>query len=174
MSMARNVVVEVDCREQNPVSFPATLVWTPKRGSREVVRIKTVSKRLPYGDYRLAQYPKCCVVERKAGVDELAANLLSRNDRVRFSHAWAKFSTGCDYPVLLLDSSLHQTGSFKYDGGNRVATPEDAMSAFWRLVVDCPRLTVIWAGTHRVPKRRTQLGAELVRLMLACAERGAS
>lgn len=164
--MARRVIIEVDAREQEPLLFPDHLVWAREPYRREIIRLETVRRELPYGDYRLARYPRKGVIERKAGLDELAHNLLTA-DRERFHRAWARFVTGCEHPILLLE------GSFALDklhAPTKCMTSEDVRSAVCRLMLEVPRLIVLWSGRHRSVAARTRLGAEAVRLLLTCTQ----
>jgi ERCC4-type nuclease len=167
--VARHVVIEVDNREKNPVLFPSTMVWSHRPFERTLVKVEVRRRELPLGDYRLANYPRCCVVERKSGLTELCQNLLSPTDRARFQEAWNRFVTGCRYPVLLLDGALASADTLKFKTEKII--PEDVMSAFWSLMLWKPPTTVVWAGPSASVSTRTKLGAQLLTLMLAAASR---
>lgn len=99
-----SIVVEVDSREQYPVKFPATLriVHPEQPKKRLLIKVKTRKKALPYGDYRLAAYPECCVIERKAGQRELYKNIFNPRDAVRQAKSFRKLSQ-CEFPYLLIE-----------------------------------------------------------------------
>ena len=165
--MSVPIVVEIDTQEKNPLVFPRNVVWSPHPRTRQLVTVTTRRKRLSRGDYRLAAHPTACIIERKRDVNELCQNLMSNADRRRFADAWARFTTGCDIPVLLLDSAIDRQ---KLRYGPPDVTSEDVMSAFYRLVARCPRLVVVWAGSNNAVTKRTALGAELIRMMLVFAQ----
>lgn len=169
--MARTEVIQIDSREQEPLLFPKSIVWTPARGKPILIRVSTERVSLPFGDYRLKRKPRCGVVERKFSLSELGQNLLSKGDMVRFSNAWARFVTGCDYPILLLDGSIHDTKEVRY--GSEKHSPEEIMSAFFRLTISCPRLHVLWTGRSMSVPTRIHLGGEVLRMLIAAAEHGA-
>jgi ERCC4-type nuclease len=162
----RHVTVEIDSREKNPLLFPKNMLWYDDNNHAVQLQVSTVTKTLPFGDYRLRAYPREVVIERKAGVDELAQNLQTA-DSVRFQAAFKRFLEGCTRPVLLLDCSLAKCDSF---GFTTVLHPASTMSAFWRMVLQSPKLLVLWAGNTMSIKTRTSLGAQLIRLMLSGAE----
>ena len=80
-----SITVEVDTREQIPIRFPSTIkiVHPEKPLERLLIKVKTKKVKLDCGDYRLAEYPNCCVIERKAGQRELLKNIFNPKDAVR-------------------------------------------------------------------------------------------
>lgn len=158
----RKVVVEIDNREKNPLLFPPQVIWSPRSGKREIASVTTVTKQLKTADYRLAGHPHDCLIERKAGLAELAQNLLSE-DRHRFYDAWARFTTNCHRPVLLIDGSL---ADFDKLPPGVDYHPAEVQRAFWGLLQAYPFVWVIFAGNTVSPVTRQKLGAQLVRLML--------
>jgi len=163
--MSRKVMIEVDSREKEPVLFPNHIVWAERPFKRTIIEIDAIRKQLPIGDYRLARYPRCGVVERKRDLTELAQNLLA-SDRRRFRDAWARFITGCEYPILLIESTF---SSPKLRFSAPRITQEDVRSALYRLQLEAPNLLVIWSGGLRNTTARVRTGAELVRLLLTCS-----
>jgi hypothetical protein len=135
-------------------------VWSPAPFRRELVKVKTVTKQLPFGDIRMARYPSRVVIERKKNLSELASNLLGP-DRFRFGRAWERFITGCRYPVLLIEQSFGQTKLNRYAGK---MTVEGTLAKLYELILD-PRLLTIWA--HSTNLNRKMVGTNLVRLMLS-------
>ena len=102
------LTVQVDSREGYPIPFPAFIKLNslnPKGHGEKVmtVKIKTQVKALPYGDYRLREFPECCVVERKGGLLELRKNLFDLKDSVRQAKSFRKLSA-CEYPYLLVEA----------------------------------------------------------------------
>lgn len=99
--------IVVDRREKNPLPFPKHLeIWAP--GSHPLkprsitVQLQVVPETLPVGDYLHGGSPTGCIVERKASIGELWANLCTPDGRRRFCNeleAMAKFRR----PILLLE-----------------------------------------------------------------------
>jgi len=98
------ITVDVDSRERCPIKFPATLkIVHPERPRKQIlIKVKTRKIALPYGDYRLAKYPDCCVIERKAGQRELYKNIFNPRDAVRQAKSFRKLSQ-CEFPYLLIE-----------------------------------------------------------------------
>lgn len=170
--MAKEVVVEIDSREKNPLQFPSDIVFSTKPYHRQLVRVQTRRVELAAGDYRLARYPKACVIERKSGIDELAKNLLDPSDRVRFTAAWDRFLNCCQIPVLLLDASLAASNRFKGLRSEKIG-PEDVMAAFWEMVWRAQRahgLTLVWVGNTVGLSAQHALGTQVLRMMLSAAQ----
>lgn len=76
----------VDNREKNPLPIPPTLeIWArgthPLTPRSVVVEVRPFSKELPTGDYVHGGDPLGCVIERKASLGELSANLCTANGR---------------------------------------------------------------------------------------------
>lgn len=167
--MPLGIVIEVDDHEKEPLLFPETLIWSPGRGKRVLVRTVVEVSRMLAGDYRLKGAPRGCVIERKAGPEEIATNLLTK-DRTRFDKAWDRFIGGCEYPVLLMDCSLSQFGSPRLPKTCKIS-PADIAREFWELVLGerGPRL-VIWAGNTASVVTRRNVGEQLIRLMLTVRE----
>lgn len=161
--MAKTITVEVDSREQNPLLFPDHVMWCPQPYKPTVVRIKTAKVTLPFGDYRIASHPDCCVVERKGSFDELCTNLLSA-DRARFNNAFQRLLDGCRYPTLLVEDNPSRHWVPK---GTGKMTDSDLFCSLWGLVLGTPRLTPLFVGRVLSPATRRNLGGQMVRLMLA-------
>jgi len=172
----RHVVVEVDDREKKPILFPKQLLWSPQPGHQELIEVQVRDARLRYGDYRLARYPRACVIERKGSVAELAQNLLTKRDRQRFRNAWVRFVTSCLCPVLVVDDAIQKLdevppslsqAAIYYEG--RITGSEIAR-AFWDLVLANPPALTLWTGRSQSLVSRRRLGAQLIRLMLSAAQ----
>lgn len=160
------VTVQVDTREQTPLLFPSTIrIPHPERLGRDlVIEVKTKRIKLPHGDYRLAEYPDCCVIERKGSARELNTNLLNPVDSIRQAAAFRRLST-CEYPCLFIEAppdGLWQTSK-------HIPDPQRLMAALF-LVVAKYNLQVIWLPWKRKgPAARRQAGGLLVHLMVAYA-----
>lgn len=158
------LTVNIDTRENFPVLFPEYLEWYPSRRSTSPVHIPVDRRkvRLLVGDYRLAEFPKCCIIERKASASELTKNLLS-TDHGRFSAAFQRLVDGCRYPYLLIDDNISRITL-----PSEHAHPAAALDALFRLCATSG-VRLLWVGNARTRKARRLLGATLLRLMLAHA-----
>lgn len=99
-----SITVEVDSRERYPIRFPATIkIARPENSKKQLlVGVKTKKIVVPGGDYRLSEYPDCCVIERKAGQRELYKNIFNPRDAVRQAKSFRKLSQ-YEYPYLLIE-----------------------------------------------------------------------
>lgn len=122
--------------------------------------------KLEFGDYRLAEYPNCCVIERKGGQWEISKNVFNPKDSVRQAKSFRKLSS-CEYPYLLVELSPAEfMRKTEY-----VPDTEALMNRFSMVIVKYG-FHVIWLPWRG--KRRTrgrQLGTFLLHIMLACALR---
>jgi ERCC4-type nuclease len=161
------ITVEVDSRERLPIKFPATIkIIHPERPmERLLVKVQTAVATLPFGDYRLAEYPNCCVIERKAGQRELLKNLFNPTDAVRQAKSFRKLSQ-CEFPYVLVELSPEQI--LKYT--EHVPDPEALMHKL-SLVFAKYGFHVLWMPWRNRTStyERRQLGVFLVHLMLSCA-----
>jgi len=162
------LVVESDSREKYPIPFPANIFvanrWT---GFRKVtVPVKTVRKRLDYGDYRLQGAPTCCVIERKASKDELLTNLFDQHDRLRCGRAFKRLADNARHPYLLIEMSLHEFFKKNHGGGGSYQVTVDELLHRLYLSAALYGFNVLW-----VPRTadRKLLGVSLAHLMLAHA-----
>jgi hypothetical protein len=161
------ITVEVDTREQVPVLFPSTImVGHPEMTYKSLpVAIREKRIALPFGDYRLAEYPDLCVIERKASQLEIFKNMNESHDRVRQAKAFRKLASGCKCPYLMVECSPAELLS----ANARVKQPE--------LVVHRLSLAIAKYGFHcifipwksRSPDTRRKVGTLLLHLMLGCA-----
>ncbi len=166
MNIPDLITVEIDTREQYPVLFPATIqVPHPTRaGAMVIVRVAVQKVKLDAGDYRLAEYPNCCVIERKASQLELFKNLEDHKDSIRQAKAFIKLLT-CEYPYLLLEVSPTELGA----SGGLVQNTERLIAKLCFVVVrqGFGLLWIPWGKS--TAKKRRELGRVMVHLMLACA-----
>ena len=165
------LTIEVDSREKYPIMFPAIIPVidpSPRSSFRSTKRIKIITERvaLKAGDYRIKEYPACCIVERKAGQLELLKNLFSTDDSVRQAKAFMKLSL-CQYPVLLIevipaDLTVKRPGlGFK--------EPEVLMSRI-SMVAAKYGLNIIWMPWRKnTANGRRLLGTFVAQLMLGYA-----
>ncbi len=161
------ITIQVDTREQYPILFPETIaIPHPERLYREIkIKVKMEKKKLPYGDYRLKEYPYCCVVERKASQLELFKNLMSK-DAVRQAKSFRKLAT-CEYPYLLIEASPSE---LLRDGG-RVLKPEQLVHRLSFALVKYG-FHVLWIPwKSRNPETRRKLGTFILHIMMSCALR---
>ena len=163
------ITVQVDTREKYPMLFPSTIrVVHPSLQCKSVlVKVKTQKIKLDKGDYQLAEYPECCVIERKASQLELFKNLNEARDSIRQAKAFRKLAT-VEYPVLMVEatpSELLRPRASK----PRIQQPE--------LIVSKLALAVAKYGFHlyfipwksRSSVVRRKIGTMLVHMMLAYA-----
>ena len=158
------VTVEVDTREQYPIRFPATIrVVHPERPrERLLVKVKTQKVALDCGDYRLAEYPTGCVVERKAGQRELWKNLFNPKDMVRQAKSFRKLAA-VECPYLLVELTPAEILR-----KNPYIPDTEALLSRLGTVIAKYGFQVLWIPwrTRRGTNRRLELGTFLVHLML--------
>lgn len=93
----------MDSREKLPLLFPANVkVWDGD--TCRIVTVKTERVALDAGDYRLAEAPTLCVVERKGSARELYNNLLS-SDSTRQARAFGRLRDSSQFPFLLVQTA---------------------------------------------------------------------
>ena len=160
-----SITVEVDTRERKPVKFPAAIkiVHPEDSAKRLLVRVTTRRVKLPYGDYRLAEYPECCVIERKAGQRELFKNIFNPRDSVRQAKSFRKLS-GCEYPYVMIELTPAEIL-------RRNPHVPDAEALFHKLSLVFAKygfnvLWIPWRSRKTTGKRH--LGQFLLHTMLAC------
>lgn len=101
------LTVLVDLREKRPLLFPSLLTWHspgrwPLKFTRRTFEVVAKPQRLDAGDYAILGYESTCLVERKAGLEELINNFLSV-DRVRFDKAVLKLVAATEHPILFIE-----------------------------------------------------------------------
>jgi len=168
-NIPKSITVEVDTRERKPLNFPKTIkiVHPEQPDKRLIIKVETVKSKLDYGDYRLAEYPDCCVIERKGGQRELLKNLFNRKDAVRQAKSFRKLSQ-CEFPYLLVELTPAQILKFS----PHVQDPEALLHRL-SLVAAKYGFNLLWMPWHsRVTTyNRKQLGLFLTHLMLGCGLR---
>lgn len=161
----RVVTILVDSREKRPLFFPKSLTWYPDRGGKgHPVRIETKRKALKTGDYAIRGHENLALIERKAGPSELSNNLLG-DDHKRAEAAFARLTTECVHPYLLLACTPAEmyAKSIHYD-------PERVMDALCELV-NRLNIRLIWAGQTRTQRARYRLGELVTRILMGHAYR---
>lgn len=161
-----SVTVQVDSREQRPIKFPSTvMIAHPERtDKRLLIEVKTKKIALPYGDYRLAEYPTCCVIERKAGQRELYKNFFNPRDSVRQAKSFRKLSQ-CEYPYLLIELAPADVLQRNPNIPDTEALLNRVSMVFAKYRFHA--LWIPWRSSRKSSRR--QLGTFLVHLMLSCA-----
>jgi len=159
------ITVQIDTREKLPILFPSTVrISHPERkGAYIVLSVCTERTKLDYGDYRLKQYPNCCVVERKASQQELSKNMTDYEDSIRQAKSFRKLCS-CEYPYLLIEASPAEMLKVS----DMVKQPDIVLH---KLSVSAAKygLRILWIPWGRTASRRKQLGEIILHLMLGCA-----
>ena len=99
--MPAEFTIYIDSREQHPLPIPRTLHTASGSRTDRVVRIHTLTRTLPTGDYQLAHATPLCTIERKGSPAELCKNLLTA-DSTRTLAALTRLSL-LPNPYLLLE-----------------------------------------------------------------------
>ncbi|HEC61694.1 MAG TPA: hypothetical protein ENI27_05505 [bacterium] len=158
------ITMQIDTREQLPLLFPSTIrIPHPERMGKDlVIEIKTQRIKLPYGDYRLAEFPECCVIERKGSARELNTNLLSPIDAIRQAKAFRRLST-CEHPCLFIEASPNGL----WTATKYIRDPQRLLASL-TMVVAKYGFQLIWLPwIHKGPAGRREAGGILAHLMLA-------
>ena len=101
------ITIQEDTREQFPLLFPEIIqIGHPELTYKKIpIAVKHERIKLDCGDYRLKEYPRDCIVERKASQLEIWKNLNESHDRIRQAKAFRKLVASCEHPVLLVEAS---------------------------------------------------------------------
>lgn len=168
-TVPKQITVQIDTRERYPLFFPANIrIKDPDRPHRIlIIPVLTERVKLDIGDYRLKEYPNCCVIERKGSQLELFKNLYNPRDQLRTAKALRRLSS-VEYPYLLLE--VTPTGLLRKRTLPFTFDPE-ALVHRLSLIIAKYGLNVIWAGKSHSPSARRDLGLTLVHLMLGYALR---
>jgi len=161
------ITIQVDTREQIPMLFPSMISighpeWTFKMLPIEVIvqRVK-----LDFGDYRLAEYPDVCVIERKASQLEIYKNMTESLDRIRQAKAFRKLAAGCRYPYILVEASPAELLS----SNPHVKQPELVCHRFALAIAKYDLRLIIMPWKSRSSDVRRKMGTFMLHLMLGCA-----
>lgn len=166
MNLPKTVTMQVDTREQYPLLFPATVrIPHPERlGVMCVVAVKVQKIKLDCGDYRLAEYPKCCVIERKASQLELFKNLEDSLDSIRQAKAFRRLRE-VEFPYLLIEATPQEV----FEKTKMVQDPDKLVARLCVVLAKYGFGVLWWPWGRRTPENRRKIGGVLVHLMLACA-----
>ena len=167
-SIPDSVVVGIDVYERKPIRFPSLVrIVHPENPSKRLgIKVCTKKVRIQGGDYRLEEYPNCCVVERKAGQRELFKNIFNPQDAVRQAKSFRKLSL-YEYPYVLVELTPQEILT-----KNPHIPDVDALMHRVSLVFVKYGFHVLWIPWRsRKSTSRLQMGTFLVHLMLACALR---
>jgi len=161
------VTVQIDTREQFPLLFPELIHIADPELSRGtmMVAVETEKIKLDCGDYRLKEYPREAVVERKASQLELFKNTCDPDDMIRQAKAFRKLVAGCKYPYLLVEASpghLFATNDRVKQPGLMASRLSIAMAKYGLQLLFIP-----WRS--RDANARRKMGALVVHIMLGCA-----
>ncbi len=101
------ITILEDTREQFPLLFPSIIqIGHPELTYKKIpIVVKHERVKLDCGDYMLKEYPRVCIVERKASQLEIYKNLNESHDRIRQAKAFRKLVASCEHPVLLVEAS---------------------------------------------------------------------
>lgn len=160
------VTVEIDTREKQPLLFPQTIrVEHPELANCVIpITVTTRNIKLDAGDYRLKEFPDCCIVERKATPTEIWTNLWDPKDSIRQAHAFRRLAA-CQYPILLIEASPSEM----FTKNAIVKYPDLGMHRL-AVVIAKYGFQVIWLPwRHHSPDTRRRLGEFLVHLMVGYA-----
>ena len=157
--------MQVDTREKTPITFPANIrIQHPERAGMFVVLPVAVQKaKLDYGDYRLKEFPTCCVIERKASQLELFKNVVEHKDSIRQAKAFRRLSA-CEYPYLLVEE--RPTELFKVSA--KIRQP-DIIIGRLSIAIAKYGLNLLWIPWGNSPHRRKLIGEIILHVMLGCA-----
>lgn len=104
-SVYTDITIQFDDHEQYPLLFPAMMHFRPREDvPTRVFRVTPYRKRMPTADYFIVGQRRACLVERKASVQELQANLFGdARKRANFLHSLDRMVGESDNPYLFLD-----------------------------------------------------------------------
>lgn len=116
------ITICVDSREKYPLLFPEIIRIGHPELTYKMIPIQVVVKKtaLPCGDYMLKEYPKVCIVERKASQLEIWKNLNDSYDRIRQAKAFRRLAASCEHPVLLVEVSPQEL----FSADHHIKNPE--------------------------------------------------
>ena len=169
INLPKQLTIQVDTREKYPLPFPSNIrIPDPTDARRStLINIITQSIKLDTGDYRLAEYPDVCVIERKASQLELAKNLLNATDSRRQAKAFARLSQ-CQYPYILLEVAPQQFFTPKSWSVPIEIVPEVLIHRFMQ-VIHRYGFHLIWVSPSSSISTRRNLGMTLLHIMVGHA-----
>lgn len=161
------ITIQIDTREQVPLLFPAIVqCGHPERTHATIpIGVKVEKIALPFGDYRLAEFPTLCVVERKASQLELYKNLNDSLDRIRQAKAFRKLASGCKYPYLLIEASPAELLA----NDPKIKNPELICHRLGLTLAKYDMRAIFLPWKSRSSDTRRKVGTLILHLMLGCA-----
>jgi len=168
----RKLTVQVDTREKCPLLFPSIIeINDPDKTFKKIrIPITTQKIKLDIGDYRLAEFPNCCVVERKGSQSEIYKNLFNPKDQIRQAKAFRKLTTA-QHPILLLELSPSALLSKTATNRGWFLNSPDVLLHRLSMVIVKYRLHLIWITKPTTVNARRTLGKAIIHLMLGYALR---
>lgn len=166
-NLPAEVTVQIDSREQYPLLFPEMVkIAHPERSYLMLpIQVLTQKTKLDCGDYMLKEYPKDCIIERKASQLEIFKNLEDHLDRIRQAKAFRRLSGACKHPTLMIEASAAELLSVS----PRIKNPE-VVAHRLSLAIARYNFNVIFAPwKSRSSAVRRKVGTLLVHLMLGYA-----
>lgn len=165
----RTLTVQWDDREKaGRILFPEYAAWRSGK-----VRIEAEKVRLKVGDYRLKQYKKAMIIERKGSPMELYDCLLgTRVDA--FNKQLRAIQKKCVSPALLLTCNIGEVLTYPYAKYARGATPDSGQHVLNMLAQKCievHRVNVYWGQQLRSTNQAFTMGHVALSLMLGAAEK---
>lgn len=160
----KKLIVQIDSREKYPLIFPANLQIDNPNNCYKKIIIPVYSEvvTLSTGDYRLKQFPECCVVERKGCLKELYTNLYSPKDQIRQAKAFRKLRA-VEHPYLMIEASPRTM--LVHKSPHYTVTPASFMHRLTLVVVKY-RLHPLLVPRSNTPQARRALGEFILHLML--------
>jgi hypothetical protein len=161
------ITVQIDTREKCPLLFPAMVrIGHPELTYQSIpIAVKIESVALPFGDYRLAEYPDMCVVERKGSQLEIFKNLTESHDRIRQAKAFRKLMSGCKFPYILVEASPAEL----LTNSAQVTNPEVLCNRLALAIAKYGLRPIFLPWKSRNPDTRRKAGTLLIHLMLGHA-----
>ena len=154
------ITVCVDKREQHKLAFTDTMLWTDERGRATLYELRPEPATLLAGDYCIKGYSDICIIERKGSLDELRANLFSR-DRRRALKAFNRLVSSTQHPYVFLDAPF--TGMF-LASKHWDESPECVQDTFFRTMAGLG-ISLLWWPYPTTEAAKKLVGTTLVRLM---------
>ena len=164
--LPRKLTVAIDTREKIPILFPSTIrVKDPRTRKPYLIHIETKKIKLNTGDYCLLEYPKCCIIERKASQSELFGNFETQ-DSIRQGKALIRLEKECTDPIIMIEASPTELLTCnKY-----IKSPDlfvsNLLCQIYKLKKRGKGIEIMWITTGKAPTRRRKVGEFLLHRML--------
>jgi len=160
------ITVQVDTREQYPLLFPKHVYLDDPSDmrKRKLVAVTVENIKLDTGDYRLKEYPECCVIERKGSPEELYKNLFSA-DTKRQGASLQRLSA-VQYPYLMIEGT---PANYLTTNPRIMSSQPESLMHRLSMVIPKYNLNVIWVTKPSTPTARRNLGTAVVHILLGCA-----